>query len=124
MKKIIFLLLFPAVIFISCKSNNSKELIINKWKITDITAPNMAVPDSIKKALMQGTLEFTKDGKFLVTGMGLDDQSGTYAISADGKKLITVTNGRTETNEINELTKSKITLTDTRNSSRLTAVTK
>ena len=64
MKKIIFLLLFPAVIFISCKSNNSKELIVNKWKITDITAPNMSVPDSIKKALMQGILEFTKDGKF------------------------------------------------------------
>jgi regulatory protein YycI of two-component signal transduction system YycFG len=124
MNRITILFLFLVAIFAGCKSNNSKELIVNKWKITDITAPNMEVPDSIKNALKQGTLEFTKDGKFLLTGMGTDNQSGTYTLSDDGKKLITVTNGRSETNEINELTKTKIILTDTRNSSRITAVTK
>ena len=124
MKKIILLLSLSATILISCKSNNTKELIVNKWRITNITSPNMEVPDSIKKVLSKGTLEFTKDGKFLVTGMGMDDQTGTYTVSENGKKLVTVTNGRSETNEINELTKIKIILTDTRNSSRVTAVPK
>ncbi|MDQ6756119.1 MAG: lipocalin family protein [Bacteroidota bacterium] len=125
MKKFIFTLLFAYTFCIGCKSDNPRELIVKKWRITDITAPNMVVPDSIKNALRQATMEFTKDGKFLITGLGMgDDQSGTYSLSDDGKKLITVTYGRSETNEINELTKIKMIITDLRNSSKLTAVPK
>jgi hypothetical protein len=48
---------------IGCKSDKPKDLIVNKWKITDIDVPNMPLPDSVKASVMKGTMEFTKDGK-------------------------------------------------------------
>lgn len=123
MKKIIFLVLLSASIFISCKSSKPKDLIVNKWRIIDVSVPGMTMPDSIKNQLMQGTMEFTKDGKLLLSGMG-NDQSGTYTISDDGKTLTVVSNGRTETNKIDELTKSKLVITDNTNGSKLSATTR
>lgn len=122
MKKIIFLLFISASIgFISCKSNKPKDLIVNKWKITDIDVPNMPLPDSVKAIVMKGTMEFTKDGKMMLTGIG-NDPSGTYTISDDGKTLFVVTNGKTESNEIIELTSSKMILLDKTTNSKLTVV--
>lgn len=122
LKKIIFLSLIAAsVIFISCKSSKPKDLIINKWKITAIDVPDMPLPDSIKAIALKGTMEFTKDGKMKLTGMG-NDQSGTYTLSDDGKTLFVVVNGKTESNEIVELTKSKMILFDKANNSKLTVV--
>ena len=122
MKKIIFLLIIAASVgLISCKSNKPKDLIVNKWKITDIDVPDMPLPDSIRATLMKGTMEFTKDGKMTMTGMG-NDQAGTYSISDDGKTLFVITNGKTESNDIVELTSSKLVLNDKVNNSKLTAV--
>ncbi|MDB5224151.1 MAG: hypothetical protein JWN83_2818 [Chitinophagaceae bacterium] len=122
MKKIIFLLVICVTVgFISCKSNKPKDLIVNKWKIQDIDVPNMPVPDSIKATLLKGTMEFTKDGKMILTGMG-NDQSGTYTLSDDGKTLFVVTNGNTESNDILELTSSKMVLSDKTKNSKLTVV--
>ena len=122
MKKTIFLLFMAASIgIISCKSNKPKDLIVNKWKITNIDVPNMPLPDSVKASVMKGTMEFTKDGKMLITGMG-NDQSGTYTVSEDGKTLFVVTNGQTQSNDIKEVTSSKLVLFDKTNNSTLTAV--
>lgn len=122
MKKIIFLLFISASIgFTSCKSNKPKDLIVNKWKITDMDVPNMPLPDSIKASIMKGTMEFTKDGKMSITGMG-QDQAGTYTLSDDGKTLFVVNNGTTQSNDIQELTSSKLVLFDKANNSKLTAV--
>lgn len=122
MKKIIFLLIIATTIgVISCKSNKPKDLIVNKWRITNIDVPNMPLPDSTKAAVMKGTMEFTKDGKMLLTGMGTD-QSGTYTLSDDGKTLFVVTNGKSESNDILELTSSKMVLQDKTNNSKLTVV--
>lgn len=122
MKKIILLLFISASIwFTGCKSNKPKDLIINKWKITNIEVPNMPIPDSVKATAMKGTMEFTKDGKINITGMG-NDQSGTYTLSDDGKTLFVVTNGKTESNDIIELSSSKMVLSDKTNNSRLTVV--
>lgn len=122
MKKIILLLFISASIwFTGCKSNKPKDLIINKWKITNIEVPNMPIPDSVKATAMKGTMEFTKDGKINITGMS-NDQSGTYTLSDDGKTLFVVTNGKTESNDIIELSSSKMVLSDKTNNSRLTVV--
>ena len=122
MKKIIFLFFISASIgLISCKSDKPKDLIVNKWKITNIEVPNMPIPDSVKATAMKGTMEFTKDGKISITGMG-NDQSGTYTMSDDGKTLFVVTNGKTESNDIVELTSSKMVLSDKTNNSKLTVV--
>ena len=120
MKKIILLLFISASIaFTSCKSNKPKDLIVNKWKITNIEVPNMPIPDSVKAAAMKGTMEFTKDGKINITGMG-NDQAGTYTLSDDGKTLFVVTKGKTESNDIIELSSSKMVLSDKANQSILT----
>jgi len=122
MKKNIFLLFIAtSICFISCKSNKPKDLIVKKWRITNIEVPNMPLPDSIKTSVKKGTMEFTKDGKMLLTGMG-NDQSGTYTISDDGKTLFVVTNGKTESNDIVEITSSKMVLSDKTNNSKLTVV--
>lgn len=124
MKKNILLLLITASIgFISCKSDKPKDLIVNKWKITNIDIPNMPLPDSVKASVMKGTMEFTKDGKMTLIGMGTD-QSGTYSLSDDGKTLFVITNGETQSNEIKELSSSKLVLVDKRNNSTLTAAPK
>ncbi len=122
MKRFVFLFLVSASTFlISCKSNKPKDLIVNKWRITDIDVPNMPVPDSIKNSLLRGTMEFTKNGKLILTGIG-NNQSGTYTLSDDGKTLFVVTNGKTESNDIVELSASKMVLVDKTNNSKLTVV--
>jgi len=121
MKTIITIILFTTFGLISCKSANPKELIVKKWKVSDIDIPNMPMPDTAKTTLMKGTLQFTQDGKMIITGMG-KNQSGTYTLSDDGKKLFVIVNGKTETNEIKELTTSKMILIDKTNNSKLTVV--
>ena len=74
MKKIFFLLVLSVYAFNSCNTNKPKDLVVNKWKIINIDMPEMPLPDSIKASAMRGTIELTKDGKWLVTGMGRDQQ--------------------------------------------------
>ena len=81
----------------------------------------MPLPESVKASVMKGTMEFTKDGKMHITGMG-NDQSGTYTVSDDGKTLFVVTNGQTQSNDIKEITSTKLVLFDKTNNSTLTAV--
>ena len=121
MKVIITIILFTTFGLISCKSANPKELIVKKWRVSDIDIPNMPMPDTAKTTLMKGTLQFTQDGKMIITGMG-KNQSGTYTLSDDGENLFVMVNGKTETNEIKELTTSKMILIDKSNNSKLTLV--
>lgn len=122
MKKIFLLLvLFASYVFNSCSTDKPKDLVVNKWKIVNIDMPDMPLPDSIKANAMKGTIELTKDGKWIVTGMGRD-QTGTYTLSEDGKTIFIMTNGRTEANRIMELSKSKMVLFDSINNSKLTVV--
>ena len=120
MKRIIALLLLSSFLFIGCKEK-PKDLIVKKWRVTDISVPGQVLPDSIKNNIKQGTMEFTKDGKLNLTGMGMGgDKSGTYTLSEDGKTLTVVTNGQPEVSDV-ELSKTKLTIHDKANGSTLTA---
>ena len=124
MKKIFFLFFLAAsVIIISCSSNKPKDLIVKKWNLTNVDIPNMPLSDSMLANVKKGKMEFTKDGRILISGMG-NDQSGTYTLSDDGKTLFVITNGQTQSNEIKELTESKLVLYDKLNNSTLTATSK
>jgi flagellar basal body rod protein FlgG len=121
MKRIIVLLLLTSFVFIGCK-DKPKDLLVKKWRVTDISIPGQVLPDSIKNNIKQGTMEFTKDGKLSLTGMGMGgDKSGTYTLSEDGKTLTVVTNGQSEVNDVTELSKSKLVIHDKANNSTLTA---
>jgi hypothetical protein len=122
MKKLLVLLFIASSVFISCNNSKPKDLIVKKWRVTDISVPGQVLPDSVKNSIKQGTMEFTKDGKLALTGMGMGgDKSGTYTLSEDGKTLTVVTNGQTEVNDVTELSKSKLIIHDKTNSSTLTA---
>ena len=124
MKRFIIFLLFAGMVIIGCKGK-PKEMLVNKWRITDMTMPGQTMPDSVKGNIAKGTMEFTKDGRILLTGMGKGaDQAGTYTLSDDGKILTVVTNGRSEVNDVTELSKSKLVIVDKLNGGTLTAVPK
>ena len=121
MKKIV-LLLICAVSLFSC-SQKPKDLIVKTWQIKDVTIPNQTMSDSDKAKILKGTIEFTKDGKMIIRGMG-DDQTGNYTLSEDGKTLTVVTNGKSEDNTVEDLTSSKLVLTSKNDGGKLTAVPK
>ncbi len=124
MKKTFFLFLLAAAVFVGCKSN-PKDLLVNKWKVTDMSMPGQAMTEDVKSAMSQGTMEFTKDGKMTITGMGTgNDQSGTYTLSEDGKTLSVVTNGKTDVNSVAELSKTKLSIKNNTTGGTLTAVPK
>ena len=88
-------LLLALVAMVSCKSKSAKELIVNKWKVTNIDGAPADMTDSMKNVVYaSATMEFTKDGKFISSGMG-PSKSGTYSLSDDGKTLSTTDEGST-----------------------------
>ncbi|MEO7309640.1 MAG: lipocalin family protein [Chitinophagaceae bacterium] len=118
------ILLMSAMAFVSCKGK-PKDLIVNKWKMTDISGGQMAaMPDSIKKDIMdKATLEFTKDGKYMITGIP-NGETGAYTLTEDGKTLTMTpsTGGAGETSELNEIAKDKMVMTGKSSGSKITAV--
>lgn len=99
-----------------CKSKEAKELIVNKWKFTDISGPDAAkIPDSMKTKMMAtATMEFKKDGTYeQAGGMRENIQKGTYSLSNDGKTLYSTENGTTYTDTVTvlELSKDKFVVT-------------
>ena len=118
-KLFIVVMLSAAVIMISCKGKSAKELIVNKWQLTSVVEDKLAegtekISEERKKEMIgKMTLEFGKDGKFIVSGLGETAKVGTYAVSEDGK-TVSFPEGETKTDPltIDELTSTKLSLTD------------
>ena len=117
-------LLFTTVAVVSCKSKSAKELIINKWKVTDISGKGVAeMPDSAKaKMYATARMEFMKDGKFETSDMGNGVKKGTYSISDDGKTLTSTDEGSSNPDilEIVEITKDKMVINDKKGDVKVT----
>ena len=124
---------FAAVLFITtlllagCKSKSAKELIVNKWKITNIKGGDAdLMPDSIRTEIYSSAnMEFTKDGKFMVSMLN-NKTTGTYSVSDDGKKL-TTTDGERKTPEIAdilEISADKFIISSTKDKTTITFVKK
>ncbi len=119
------ILLMSAMAFVSCKGK-PKDMIVNKWKATDITGGDMAsMPDSIKKNLISAiSIEFTKDGKYTAVSGG-ENENGTYTISEDGKSIsMTGKSGTAEESTIEEITKSKLVIVDKTSSTKISMESK
>lgn len=97
------LLLVATVCLTACKSK-PKDIIVQKWKLTDVSG----IPDSEKNNFLKGAdLEFTKDGKYhsVVSGK---EENGTYKLSDDGKSLSMIPSSNPEgIINVIELTKDK-----------------
>lgn len=111
-----FFILITSVILAGCKKKTPQELIINKWKLKELSGDNAAlIPDSVKtKLLDNSTMEFKADNTFILTGMEPEPQQGTFAISTDGKRLtlIPYKTKKVEVDTINELSGTKLVITD------------
>jgi len=119
-----FLVLTSAAI-ISCNGKSSpKDLIVNKWKITDISGKGVeGMPDSAKTKIYESaTMEFMKDGKFVTSDMGNGVKKGTYSIINDGKTLVSTDEGAASSDSLQlvEITKDKMVVNDTKSEVKIT----
>ena len=112
-KLLLAAVLIAGTFIAGCKSKGPKDLIVNKWKITDVSGGDAAqMSDSLKKVFMSSAvMDFQKDGKYSRTAMG-ETENGTYSLSEDGKALTTTPEGgkTPETVKVEELSKSKMVL--------------
>lgn len=106
------LLITTSILIVACKSKSPKELIVNKWTMTNISGKgsNM-ITDSMKNAMYgKASIEFMKDGRFEVSQMGNQPTKGTYSITDDGKYLVTTDDGKTMADSlvVMDLTSAKL----------------
>ncbi|MEI7965284.1 MAG: lipocalin family protein [Chitinophagaceae bacterium] len=96
-KLMVALVVLVTIFMIGCKGKSAKELIVKKWKISDISGKGAKdLTDSIKKILYTtATMEFTKEGKYITTDPQSGTNTGSYTLSADGKTLISNNEGST-----------------------------
>ncbi len=114
--KLLLLISVVTVAAAGCRHKEPQELILNKWKLKELSGINAAkIPDSVKeKMLDKATMEFKSDNTFILTGMEDVPQTGTFAISPDGKRLTLIPDisKKVEVDTINELTSGKLVITD------------
>ena len=69
-KLLIVTILSAFVFIIGCKTETAKDLLVRKWKFTEITGPDAAkIPDSVKtKMFATAIMEFKKDGSLINDG--------------------------------------------------------
>lgn len=108
-----FLLLVFSITMVSCKGK-PKDMIVNKWQVTDAkTTGTQKMTEQDVAAMKQLMFEFTADGKLNLSGVPGGSKSGTYSISDDGKTLTTTSpEGQKSESEVSTLTKDKLVFTD------------
>jgi len=102
------------VVMLGCKSKTPQELIVNKWKVTDISGGRASeMPDSVQQNIKKATVEFGSDGKFHLSD-GQKPYEGSYTLDAEGKHLnLNPTTGEgPETDSIADITADKLVIVD------------
>jgi hypothetical protein len=116
-------LLLAALFFTGCKSKSAKEMVVNKWKLTEVSGEGAKdISDAEKKEMIgKFTMDLTKDGKVSMSGMGETPKTGTYSVSDDGKTLVLTHEGedKGDPQEINELTPDKLVITSAKDKMKL-----
>jgi len=116
-------LLLATLFFAGCKGKSAKELIVNKWKLTEVSGEGIKdMTDAEKKEMTEKfVLDLTKDGKVSMTGMGETPKTGTYTVSEDGKTLLLTRDGdsNAEPQDINELKADKLVITSIKDKMKL-----
>lgn len=103
MNRINCCLLIVFLFLVSCKPNPVEKL-SKKWKPVDVSGEGIS-PEIKKDYLKEGNMmEFTKDGKFISFSAGMNNDTGSYILSDDGKAITVNTgSGRQTQFNINEL---------------------
>lgn len=117
-------LLLTSVVFFSCKSKSPKDLIVNKWKLTEVSGEgSKTMSDAEKKDMIDKlVMDLSKDGKCSVSGMGETPKKGSYSISEDGKTLNLTGEGESKSTpqQVDELKDGKLVISDVESKLKLT----
>ena len=121
-------LLLAALFFTACKSKSTKDKLVNKWTLTDVSGEGIKNMSESEKKEMLGkfVMELTKDGKVSMTGFGETPKTGTYSVSDDGKTLYLTREGdsKADPQEINELKDGKLVIYSSREQMKLSFTAK
>jgi hypothetical protein len=110
LKNVVILLIIVAS-FNACKKGPDK-LIIGKWKLTEISGPNMNDEAAKKDLYSRVTFSFTDDGKYDIAGLKDGGDQGTWELSKDKKSITTKSiDGAGDISVIEEITADKLVLT-------------
>ena len=127
LSKLLTLVLLVSTVMIACKGKAPKELIVNKWKLTAVSDEkadsSSKMPESAKKEMIgKVSIEMTKDGQCIMQGVGDTPETGTYTLSDDGKTLSLTEKGASKADVmgIDELTESKLVMTDEKGKIQMT----
>ncbi|MEO5647990.1 MAG: lipocalin family protein [Chitinophagaceae bacterium] len=103
-------LLISLALFPGCKADKPQDLIVKKWAITDVkVGGEEKMSDQEKQIMLKLEMDFTKDGKLIVTGLPQGTKTGSYSLSEDGKTLTTTDPGGNSTpNDVSTITKNKL----------------
>lgn len=123
-KSLTAILAAAVLLFMGCKSGSAKDNIVNKWKLTDVSGEGASkMSDGEKKEMLDKlVLEFTKDGKCIMSGQGDTPQTGTYTLSEDEKTLTMKQDGHENGEQMNvgELTSGKLVMTENKDMTTMT----
>jgi len=109
-KNLVILLIIVAS-FSACKKGPEK-LILGKWKLTEISGPNMNDEAAKKDLYSRVTFNFLADGKYDIAGLKDGGDQGTWELSKDGKSITTKSiDGAGDISVIAEITDEKLVLT-------------
>lgn len=99
---------------VACTKKTPKELIVNDWKVSGLKWAETDVPDSLTNEIVgKTTIDFKNDGKYEYKGEDATIQSGSYAISDDGKTFtLTPSAGGPQVNTIKSLTDKQLVFVD------------
>lgn len=98
---------------------SSRELIIGKWRMTDVL-PNPTPKE--KDDMINTVMEFTKEGKIMITDKGKTEEAASFTFSFDEKYLLS----RGDHNELDTLlikvlTSNRLVLVSTKDNRTLIA---
>lgn len=92
------------------KNISARELIVNKWRMIEVfpEPPN----EQEKSEMLNMVIEFTRDGKVMVTEKGVTKEEATFTLTMDDRYILSTETNRVKTDTIfiEEITPDKLVL--------------
>ena len=97
-----------------------KELLLKKWNITD-AYPSPESPDE-KLEMLKTVIEFTSNGKVMVTSSTGTNQEATFTLTMDDKYILSTDKGKDKSDSISieEINANKLVLLSFKDKTRIT----
>jgi hypothetical protein len=92
------------------KDGSVRDIIVQKWKVTDaFPAPEN---ESDKQQMLSTVIEFTRDGRVMITEKGETKQAAFYTLTMDDRYMLSTDEGKDEVDTIliSEINPNKLVL--------------